>query len=482
MPLGVQSVTVPEEVQVISTESSAEDINGYFRVAFMGHLTEPIPYSASDEDVEKALEGLDTIDDVTVTKTSNYQVSEPPTVRFGSSWTVTFTPSQGVSVDLPMLLVSTDDGTTRDVTVCGGTLTGTEACVRTKESVKATLPTSYTISVGAHAKAFYARVSAENDNGQGFVGIAPITATPALKSPGAPRDASVSVVSSTEVGISWIAPLSSGGSAVSKYTVQLDTSLDFDASTIAHTFDVASLSGDGTASSPYRVVISSLSSSSNYYVRVIAYSSAGYGEPVYASPSEDAREVQAIYVRADSALTSGEITISLGGLSATPVQYDASAEDMRSALQSISTLEYMPLTVSRHTLTDAVDLSGVDTIPYGYVWVVTFTQIAGDVAELAAAETGAFSGGWTGSGSQLEVVTIRDGAGLGAVTITPGNRAVSALDDAHTCEQHRIRRFMEGTSTQRRIVRDQVYSRVGSCLRLSFVQHARFESVSFALL
>ena len=119
-----------EEVQVIQTTSTANDLGGSFRVSFEEHSTADLSYDISADDMEAALEALPTIGDVEVSR-SFVDTVKP---RNGMKWTVTFVSHK---INVPSLTVSTDAGATFGTIAAAGGLTGTGAKVAVSTTVTA---------------------------------------------------------------------------------------------------------------------------------------------------------------------------------------------------------------------------------------------------------------------------------------------------------------------------------------------------------
>ena len=75
----------------------------------MSYSSIAISYDASVNEMKTALEGIKTIDEVTVTREEVPMSTVAPISRHGFLWNVTFT-SVRQSGDIPSMLVSTDGG------------------------------------------------------------------------------------------------------------------------------------------------------------------------------------------------------------------------------------------------------------------------------------------------------------------------------------------------------------------------------------
>ena len=126
--------------------------------------------------------------------------------------------------------------------------------------------TSYLVTGLTNGTGYQFRVSAHNAVGDGPA-TTPVTATPRTV-PTAPRTltASFTGCGSGQVRLSWLPPLSNGGSAITDYVIQRSTNGTSDWVTIA----------DGiNTSTTYRV--SGLHNASRYYFRVLAVNVVGVG-------------------------------------------------------------------------------------------------------------------------------------------------------------------------------------------------------------
>ncbi|CAE7851417.1 ANKFN1, partial [Symbiodinium sp. KB8] len=89
-PVGVQDLPLKSEVQTVTLTSSEEDLHGTFVLVYRGGLTAPIHWNASADEVAAALQGIETIGDVSVSKTVLRELSPTPHQRFGNQWAITF--------------------------------------------------------------------------------------------------------------------------------------------------------------------------------------------------------------------------------------------------------------------------------------------------------------------------------------------------------------------------------------------------------
>lgn len=109
--------------------------------------------------------------------------------------------------------------------------------------------------------------------------------------PSGPANVQLSVVSRTELGVSWDPPVHDGGSEVLKYLVEWDETYRFDNSRVSTTNSYSNIV-DGplvrsqvvdSANLSYQ--IKGLEEGTQYYVRVSAYNSEGYSDAISATPA-----------------------------------------------------------------------------------------------------------------------------------------------------------------------------------------------------
>ena len=110
-------------MQTITTRSTRNDLRGTFRIRFETETTYDISYEASADDVSSALKSLPTVGDVRVTRNEN----NPTYPHNGYRWVVTFLTNVG---DVAQLEVSTDKRNYGYLAV-NGSLVGTDASVST---------------------------------------------------------------------------------------------------------------------------------------------------------------------------------------------------------------------------------------------------------------------------------------------------------------------------------------------------------------
>lgn len=173
--------------------------------------------------------------------------------------------------------------------------TGTETEVLALEHSSYTIPSTSSLTTG---QTYYVRVAARNAIGYGvFASPSPVAVQPSLQVPGKPSTVSASTTSSS-INVAWAPPLipahglfcggggtsapataaacptgmgsgtvADGGSAISSYKIQHDTSADFSTATSIEIFPPFS----------YTKAISGLQCGNTYYIRIAAANAQGYG-------------------------------------------------------------------------------------------------------------------------------------------------------------------------------------------------------------
>ena len=262
--LGLYDVDYTPEVQAIILETSANDMGGYFRLHFMGVSSQNVNAESSPNQVKEALEGISTIDTVSVSIVSH---SIGPTISYGQKWLITFTSQQG---DLPSLLVDTGSGPPSTIAT-GGSLYGSSPIVRVETVSDGFLPTTFvTPSIVSKDKLYVSRVLAFNSHTWGPASTCQFAISPSKIVPSPPRDARVNILSDTELGVTWTEPLYSGGDPIAGYKIQWATDNLFNGAS-------ANVGPEGR-----HFYVQNLDSQQSYFVRIFAFSSQGYSTPMLA--------------------------------------------------------------------------------------------------------------------------------------------------------------------------------------------------------
>ncbi|KAL7537092.1 hypothetical protein ACHAXR_007581, partial [Thalassiosira sp. AJA248-18] len=264
------NVEIAPEVQEIVLESSADDMGGHIMVHFMGESSSNISTDSSVGDIKRTLEGISTIGSVEVSIFSHTQDSM---TLYGQRWVITFTSQNG---NLPSMLVDTGSAPPSTIAT-GGSLLGSSSVVRVETVSDGGLPTRFvTPSFLLKDKTYTSRILAFNGHSWSQPAIARYAISPSKSAPSPPREVRVNVLSDTEIGVSWMQPLYSGGDSLAAYRLEWDSDAMFDHSSAT----VNHISG----SEDYYFVVKKLDPLESYFVRVMAYSAQGFSEPQMAVP------------------------------------------------------------------------------------------------------------------------------------------------------------------------------------------------------
>jgi hypothetical protein len=128
---------------------------------------------------------------------------------------------------------------------------------------------------------YYARVFAYNQKGYGAPATG-LTPEKPMVVPGRPTGVALEVYSSTALKVVFHPPTDDGGDAIDSYLIEYSTTPTFDVGTVGNA-SVVMLS----AGAPYYRVLPNLNTGVDYWVRVMAHNSQGYGSPQATSPSYD---------------------------------------------------------------------------------------------------------------------------------------------------------------------------------------------------
>jgi hypothetical protein len=113
--------------------------------------------------------------------------------------------------------------------------------------------------------------------------------SPRLTVPSVPTELNLTVISTSELGVYWNAPVQTGGLAVTKYLVEWDvgatgSALSRSAATVVGTYAQAMAFSQVVAAPVTQYQIVGLLENHTYYVRVSAYNAAGYSPPRRTTP------------------------------------------------------------------------------------------------------------------------------------------------------------------------------------------------------
>ena len=364
----VFDVTSTPEIQEILIESSAMDMGGFIKVQFMGESSTNILVESTEDEIKQALEGISTIDQVSV---SILPYTQDNMSSFGKKWLVTFV-SQ--TENLPSLLVDTGSGPASTIAT-GGTLLGSSSVVRVETVADGGLPWSFITPLTLSSDEMYTcRVWAFNGHSWSEPASSRHAVSPLKSAPSEPRDVRVNVLSDTEIGVSWTEPLYSGGDDVASYRIEWDSDLMFDhsATTVS-----AHLGED------YYYVLGSLDPNDSYYVRVMAKSAKGFSEPNMAVPLLS--DTQTIDISLESSgvvdyteefvieyTTTDGFTRSTG-----PLSIYATSQEVENELNSIG--DVGAVSVDREDRSSSYDSSGIETDAFSILYRLTFVGVDDEV-------------------------------------------------------------------------------------------------------
>lgn len=260
-------------IDIHEVTAGLQPISGSFRLRFGRENTPPLSHDASAKEIERALESMIDIGDVTVSKVVN---------GYGHNWIVTFVSETG---DISVMEA---DGTG---------LTGPSSAVAVSVGQDGLIPSmygkaeisdasvlQYTIEGLTLGEAYSVRIRSGNVEGYGSA----IGTTPAslrvLGPPGKPQDVSLIVMSNAMLKLVWSTPVSDGGRTITQYRVDWDTATDFPNIGTSGFYNVISV---GYAEGPYfyNIVVPAASSWIPRYARVRAYNSFAWSEPGLPDPA-----------------------------------------------------------------------------------------------------------------------------------------------------------------------------------------------------
>lgn len=254
-------VNYSSEVQVISLESSADDMRGFFVVNFMGESTPTIPTDAEASVIKTALEGISTINSVEV---SIQPHNQDFITTYGQRWIITFESQQG---NLPSMLIDTGSGQPPSTLAIGGTVFGSSSIIRVETLSNGGLPSNFiTPPIFDEGTLYTSRISSYNGMSWSDFTMSRNSISVAKSAPSPPQDVLVNVLSDTELGVSWKAPLFNGGTSIAGYKV------------------VWGDNDDMVSASQLSFLIDNLDPNESILVSVTAFSSKGFSDPTPAKP------------------------------------------------------------------------------------------------------------------------------------------------------------------------------------------------------
>ena len=363
--VGSFDVECTPEMQAIVLESDADDAAGYFTVHFMGATSSRIYVDYQEADIKEVLEGISTIDVVEVT-IDPFPRGIGATVPYGKRYLITILSPQG---DLPSMLVST--GTAVPSTIATlGSLHGSSPIVRVEAVTDGVLPSTFvTPPMLEKNKIYTSRVQAFNGYSWGNTTASQYAISPSKTNPSPPRDVRVNVLSNNEIGVTWQPPEWDGGDSVN-YKVQWDTDYMFDGAS-------ATVKGDH-----HHFVIEDLDASESYFVRVLAFSSAGFSEPVLAKRMlSSQQEIEISLIETSGSVNYNEtFQIEYNGRVTEELSVLATTGDVANALSSLGISG--AISVDREDHSTIFDSSSIETSYFSILYRITVygTNANDDVA------------------------------------------------------------------------------------------------------
>ena len=210
------------------------------------------------------------------------------------------------------------------------------------------VPSSQALTTG---QSYYARVFAVNDIGYSLPQVSLSSQKPMIV-PNSPTSVSLSVVSSSELKVTFNPPAYDGGDTITSYKIEYSTSSRFTAATTRTTYLNSLSSG-----SPYQKTIGSLTKGTYYYVRVSAGNSQGYGLPTISTPgslnpyqTSDVPTNVLLYVTSDSMLTvSFGLPLDNGGDTITTYRVEWDTSPSFNGLTSYPNKGYVDLSAAEYS-------------------------------------------------------------------------------------------------------------------------------------
>ena len=232
-------------IEILSQGStSLSDLDGYFTLSFNGTETRTayLSVDATDAEVERALEQLPSLRDVSVTRSTTTSATCNSVTCSGYLWTVTFT-DKG---NQPAIAIDTTYVTSTSTAVVANVYDGDNSLSTAGYKASAAVPGEYAVgynsrTVSADTLAYtitglvpgsnyYASVSAINAHGISTATVPSISyVTPPKQIPESPSNVALSVHagSATTLDVTYDAPVSDGGADILNYRIELDTGSDF---------------------------------------------------------------------------------------------------------------------------------------------------------------------------------------------------------------------------------------------------------------
>jgi hypothetical protein len=354
-------------------------VSGDFRLEFDGKVTGYMPYNASPEEMTAALDALDNIGHVLVTRTG-------PDVNRCYTWDVTFISDLG---PLPLLVPDDLDlrGTVASMSVAKATVGalppfdgpdyGSRLIADTNSDLSVVIPD---LKQGIP---YYVRISASSQLGSGpSVMPYPPVEVPFPQPPSDPLQVDLESLDGTTLAVSIHAPFHDGDEAISTYRVDYSTE-PFAQEKLKQR---VSLTCDPQPEIQSITTIAADVNEVQYLVLDSSYQ--GNGE---------VSEVQRVLCDA----TGGTFGLSLDGETAY-ISHDYDANQIKEAIESLSLVDQVSISINNGVSTACAQYDGVNAGDFSITFL-SLSGIAGDLP-LMNVETSGLDGA-----RRVEVLTVTDG-------------------------------------------------------------------------
>ena len=294
-----------------NTVESRVDVRDARLPVYRLETTPMLPYNVGAQEMKDALEGLNRVARVDVSKSVENN---------GFSWMVTFRGfDDRSSSDMPVMLVNS---------------VGVSAAVDGKTT--ATSVTEHVVSGLTTGDAHYFDVAAVNSFGKGASTTSnPVSKQPIAMVPGVVQNLRASVGADRMINVQFDEPTNNGGEGISHYRVQYDTTSTFDSTDFLPFEDIS----------------------------------------VVSSNNKRRPDVQMVTVVSElDYFPAGTFVLNFLGQNTPELDFNITASGMKSALESLSTIE--TVTVSRELFcTNDAGVNNCGPRDRGYVWMVTFNEV-----------------------------------------------------------------------------------------------------------
>ena len=313
--LSIDDIGVNGCTAVANEVPTGTNLNGVRRSmlpVYRLETTGALPYNVGAQEMKDALEGLDRVARVDVSKSVENN---------GFAWQVTFRGENSrSSTDMPMMLVNSVNV---DAAIGGAT-------------TAASLTEHYITGLSSGVTNYFS-VSGVNAYGAGPSTVSTPTAKQAVdQTPGVVENLRAYVGADRHINVQFDAPKNHGGQAISHYRVQYDTYATFDYN---NNF------------TPFKDVL------------------------VKSQHTRKRGDVQMVTVVSEqNYFPSGTFVLGFLGQNTHEIDYNVSSTGMKSALESLSTVQQVD--VSRELFcTNEAGVNNCGPHDRGYVWMITFVEI-----------------------------------------------------------------------------------------------------------